>query len=68
MGALVLLLMHSTEMVRTCRNHDYGESALRAPEKCPAADPDCFYSPLHEVCFAQDPAALCMLLDRRSSH
>jgi tartrate-resistant acid phosphatase type 5 len=30
-------------------NHDYGESGLSAPEKCPAADPDCFYSPLHEL-------------------
>lgn len=30
-------------------NHDYGESNLKAPAKCPAADPDCYYSPLHQV-------------------
>ncbi len=32
-----------------CSNHDYGESNLKAPAKCPAADPDCYYSPLHQV-------------------
>ncbi len=37
------------------RNHDYGESELKKPEKCPAADPECFYSPLHEARAALPP-------------